>query len=161
MLPTIISEYLAASDRRDQNAVVACFAADAVVFDEDREWRAETAIREWREIVATAFEYTVEVRAASALGPVDGVERHDVHMHLEGNFPGATVDLTNLFGLRADASRVCRSCRSSRRIVVVYRNGRSGPDVPGRSKRVGLWPRRHGQCCHNEHREGYGACPLI
>ncbi len=50
--------------------------------------------------MATAFEYTVEVRGASALGPIDGVERHDVHMHVEGNFPGGTVDLTNRFGLR-------------------------------------------------------------
>jgi SnoaL-like protein len=100
LLPTIISEYFAASDRGDQNALVACFTEDALVFDDEREWRGQAAIRRWREKVATAFEYTVEVRGASALGPVDGVERHDVHMHLEGNFPGGTVDLTNRFGLR-------------------------------------------------------------
>ena len=100
LLPAIISEYFAASDRGDQDAVVACFTDDAVVFDEGRERRGQAAIREWREKVATAFEYTVEVRGASALGTVDGVERHNVHMHLEGNFPGGTVDLTNRFGLR-------------------------------------------------------------
>ena len=50
--------------------------------------------------MANAFEYTVEVRGATALEPVDGVERHDVHIHLEGNFPGGTVDLTQRFGLR-------------------------------------------------------------
>ena len=37
-LPTIISEYLAASDRGDLDAVLACFTEDAVVLDEDREW---------------------------------------------------------------------------------------------------------------------------
>jgi ketosteroid isomerase-like protein len=99
-LPTIISDYLAASDRRDIDAVVACFTEDAVVIDEDREWRGHAGIRQWREKVATAYEYTVEVRDASALGQVDGVHRHDVHTHLEGNFPGGTVDLTNRFGLR-------------------------------------------------------------
>ena len=100
MVPAIISEYFAASDRGDQNAVVACFTDDAVVFDEDREWRGHAGIRLWRETVATAFEYIVEVRGAAERGHVDGAERHDVHTHLEGNFPGGTVDLTQRFGLR-------------------------------------------------------------
>jgi hypothetical protein len=99
-LPTIISDYMAASDSGNVDAIVTCFTDDAVVFDEDREWRGRARIREWRERVATAYEYTVEVRAVVALGLVDGVERHDVYTHLEGNFPGGTVDLTNRFGLR-------------------------------------------------------------
>jgi hypothetical protein len=80
--------------------VVACFTDDAVVLDEDQEWRGEVAIRQWREKVANAYEYTVEVRGAAQLGSVDDVQRHDVHTHLEGNFPGGTVDLTFRFGLR-------------------------------------------------------------
>jgi hypothetical protein len=31
---------------------------------------------------------------------VDGAERHDVHVHLDGNFPGGQVDLTDRFALR-------------------------------------------------------------
>ncbi len=100
LLPTVISEYLAASDRRDIDAVVACFTENAVVLDEDREWRGHAGIRQWRETVANAFEYTVEVRGAAERAQVDGLERHDVHIHLEGNFPGGTVDLTQRFGLR-------------------------------------------------------------
>jgi ketosteroid isomerase-like protein len=99
-LPTIITEYFAASERRDVDAVVASFAEDAVVIDEDKVWRGHAGIRQWRETVATAYEYTVDVRSADAIGQVDGVERHDVHTHLEGNFPGGTVDLTDQFGLR-------------------------------------------------------------
>jgi ketosteroid isomerase-like protein len=99
-LPTIISEYFAASDRRDVDAVVASFAEDAVVVDEDKVWRGHAGIRQWRETVATAYEYTVDVRSADALGEVGGVDRLDVHTHLEGNFPGGTVDLTDRFGLR-------------------------------------------------------------
>ena len=99
-MPTIISEYLAAADRGDVDALVACFANDATVFDEDQEWRGHTEIRKWRTKVATAYEYTVEVRRVVAVGEVDGVERHDVYTHLEGNFPGGTVDLTDRFGLR-------------------------------------------------------------
>jgi ketosteroid isomerase-like protein len=99
-LPAIIGDYLAASDRGDLDALVACFADDAVVFDEDREWHGHAGVRQWREKVATAYEYTVEVRGAAALGEPDGVERRDVYTHLEGNFPGGTVDLTYRFGLR-------------------------------------------------------------
>jgi hypothetical protein len=98
-MPTIISEYLAASDQGDINAVVACFAEDAVVFDEDKEWRGQAGIRLWRETVATAYKYTVEVRGSAALGELEGIERHDVFTHLEGNFPGGEVDLTFRFGL--------------------------------------------------------------
>ena len=99
-LPTIISEYLAASERRDVDAIVATFAEDAVVVDEDKEWSGHAGIRKWRETVATAYEYTVEVRGVAALGEVAGLERHDVYTHLEGNFPGGAVDLTMQFGLR-------------------------------------------------------------
>ena len=101
-LPTVVSDYLAASDRGDLDAVVACFTADAAVLDEDHEWRGQAGIRQWREKVANEYEYTVEVRGAADRGPVDGVERHDVHAHVEGNFPGGTVDLTFRFGLRDD-----------------------------------------------------------
>jgi hypothetical protein len=99
-LPTIVSNYMAASESRSVDAIVACFSDDAVVVDEDQEWRGRPKIRDWREGVATAYEYTVEVRGAAPRGQVDGLERHDVYTHLEGNFPGGTVDLTYRFGLR-------------------------------------------------------------
>jgi ketosteroid isomerase-like protein len=99
-MPTIISDYLAASKDGNVDAVVKCFTDDAVVVDEDQEWRGRARIREWRERVATVYEYTVEVGDVVARGQVDGVERHDVYTHLEGNFPGGTVDLTSRFGLR-------------------------------------------------------------
>jgi ketosteroid isomerase-like protein len=100
-LPPVISEYLAASDRGDAEAIVRCFAEDAVVVDEGREWRGTAPIRRWRATVASAYQYTVQVTGAEALGEVDGVERHDVYIHLEGNFPGGEVDLTDRFALRA------------------------------------------------------------
>jgi hypothetical protein len=98
-IPTIISDYLAAADRGDVDALVACFGNDATVFDEDREWHGHAGIRQWRTRVATAYEYTVEVRRVVGLGTTDGVDHHDVYTHLEGNFPGGTVDLANRFGL--------------------------------------------------------------
>jgi ketosteroid isomerase-like protein len=101
-LPPVVSNYLAASDRDDIDAIIACFTEDAVVVDEDRHWRGASAIRQWREKVATAFEYTVAIIRSEALGEVDGAQRHAVYTHLEGNFPGGQVDLTNRFTLRGD-----------------------------------------------------------
>ena len=101
-LPPVVSNYLAASDRDDVDAIVACFTEDAVVLDEDRHWRGAQAIRQWRENVATAYEYTVAIVGSQALGEVDGGQRHEVYTHLEGNFPGGQVDLTNRFTLRGD-----------------------------------------------------------
>jgi hypothetical protein len=99
-LPAIISDYLAASDAGNVDALVRCFTDDAVVFDENQQWQGHVGIRQWREKVTAAYEYTVEVLGAGDLGQVDGVERHDVYTHLEGNFPGGRVDLTDRFGLR-------------------------------------------------------------
>ena len=99
-LPPVISEYLAASDRGDDEAIVRCFAEDPMIVDEGREWRGTAAIRRWRATVATAYQYTVQVTGAEALGQADGAERHDVYIHLEGNFPGGQVDLTDRFALR-------------------------------------------------------------
>jgi ketosteroid isomerase-like protein len=101
-LPAVVSNYLAASDRDAIDAIVACFTEDAVVLDENRHWRGADAIRQWRESVGTAFEYTVALIGSQALGEVDGGQRREVYTHLEGNFPGGQVDLTNRFTLRGD-----------------------------------------------------------
>ena len=101
-LPPVASNYLAASDRDDIDAIVACFTEDAVVLDENRHWRGADAIRQWRENVATAYEYTVAIIGSQALGELDGGQRREVYTHLEGNFPGGQVDLTNRFTLRGD-----------------------------------------------------------
>jgi ketosteroid isomerase-like protein len=100
--PEVIAEYLGAADRRDTEAVVACFAADAVVVDEHQTWRGTDAIRRWQDTAATAYQYSVELRGADALGEHDGASRYDIHTHLEGDFPAGQVDLTNRFELRDD-----------------------------------------------------------
>ena len=99
-LPPVICDYLAASERGDVGAIVACFAPDGLVVDEDRTWRGAAEIRQWRGSVATAYEYTTELIGAKTLGEADGVARIDVYTHLEGNFPGGKVDLTDHFAVR-------------------------------------------------------------
>jgi ketosteroid isomerase-like protein len=99
-LPSVVSRYFTAADNGDVDTLVDCFTDDAVVADEDGTWHGHAEIREWRENVATAYQYTLEVRGAEPAGRADGLELHDVQTHLEGNFPGGTVDLTYRFGLR-------------------------------------------------------------
>jgi ketosteroid isomerase-like protein len=99
-LPEAITEYLAASELADTDAVLACFTPDALVVDEEREWLGAEAIRQWREDVATAYHHSAAVTGATALGVADGLERYEVHTHLKGNFPGGEVDLTDHFTLR-------------------------------------------------------------
>jgi hypothetical protein len=99
-LPTIISSYFAASDARDVDAIVACFTDDAVVTDEGRTHRGRDEIRQWRQDVNAAYEFTVEVLGETPAGTTDDLIRHDVTAHLEGNFPGGTVDLVHRFELR-------------------------------------------------------------
>jgi hypothetical protein len=99
-LPAAITGYLAAAAESDTGAVVTCFTPDGLVVDEDREWRGAEGIRRWRETVATAYRYTVEVTGATAVDPAEGGETYLVGTHLEGNFPGGAVDLSYRFTLR-------------------------------------------------------------
>ena len=57
-----IAAYFAAAERDDTDALVECFADDAVVFDEDQTWQGRSQITQWRKTVATKFDYTIEVR---------------------------------------------------------------------------------------------------
>jgi hypothetical protein len=99
-LSPVISRYFTAADGGDLDALIGCFTDDSVVSDEERTWRGHAEIRTWRETVATAYQYTLDVLGSEPAGQAGGLERHDVRTHLEGNFPGGTVDLTYRFGLR-------------------------------------------------------------
>lgn len=99
-LPAVISAYLTASERRDVDAMVACFSDDAAVLDEGRLRRGLAEIRHWREDVDTTFEYKSTLTRWSAVAVADGAQRYDVTLHLEGNFPGGEVDLVNSFTIR-------------------------------------------------------------
>ena len=101
-LPPVISQYLTAAEQGDVNALLECFTDDAAVTDEGRTWHGHAEIRRWRENVATAYEYTLAVLGAEPGGQARGLEWHRVLTHLEGNFPGGTVDLNCTFGLRDD-----------------------------------------------------------
>ena len=98
-LAPIVSRYFTTADNGDTEGLIGCFTPDAVVRDEGGSWHGHAEIRRWREDVATAYEYTLEILGAEPVGEEGGLERQDVLTHLEGNFPGGTVELTYRFSL--------------------------------------------------------------
>src|SRR5216683_6598621 len=92
-VPDVISRYFAAQAARDFDALLTLFADDAVVVDEGQTRRGASQIRAWRENVASAYDYTTELRGVQDAG--QGM--YVAHVHLEGNFPGGTVDLRYRF----------------------------------------------------------------
>jgi ketosteroid isomerase-like protein len=94
-LPTAIAAYIAASNAHD--AAAACFADDAVVWDEGRERQGNAAIRGWMEEVSEKYRPAVEV--------IDVAETDDktiVTGRVSGNFPGSPVELRYAFTLAGE-----------------------------------------------------------
>jgi uncharacterized protein (TIGR02246 family) len=100
-VPDVITRYFVAQTARDFDSLLTLFAEDAVVIDEGRTRRGASEIRAWRENVATAYEYTTELR--DVMASPDG--KYIAQVHLEGNFPGGTVDLRYRFTIDGDAIR--------------------------------------------------------
>lgn len=95
-VPDVIARYLGLAATGDLDALLGCFADDAVVTDEGETYRGRDAIRRWRETVASKFTYTVDVVDAESPAADDYV----VTARLDGNFPGSPVDLRFRFGVR-------------------------------------------------------------
>jgi ketosteroid isomerase-like protein len=97
-LPEVIGRYFTAHDRRDTDAALATFAADAVVLDDGHEYRSPEEIRDWLARASTQFTYTRTFTGAEAVTP----EAWLVTNRLEGDFPGGVVDLRYRFRIAND-----------------------------------------------------------
>jgi hypothetical protein len=97
-LPVIINAYLAAADAQDGEAMAACFAADGYVVDEGNTYRGYDEIVGWRKLTASKWTYTSTVTGRERVSD----REHLVFVHLEGDFPGGTADLTYRFTIDAD-----------------------------------------------------------
>ena len=95
-LPEVITTYLAAHHARDLEPAIACYTEDAVTVDEGHTYRGKQEIRDWLASAAAGYTYSTELVAAQR---IDGDRYVAVH-HLEGDFPGGTVDLRFQFTLR-------------------------------------------------------------
>lgn len=94
--PPSVAGYFAA-DKTDVDALVRCFADDAVVRDEGRTYDGLAAIRKWKEETSTKYQYTSE-----PLSCTEAEGRVVVTSRLTGNFPGSPVDLRYSFQLAGD-----------------------------------------------------------
>jgi hypothetical protein len=92
-LPEVVTRYQLAHDRRDTDAALSAFAANARVVDDGKEYRGSDQIRGWLEHAASEYTFTRSLVRAEA---TDG-GRWLVVNHLEGNFPGGVVDLRYQF----------------------------------------------------------------
>ena len=99
--PAVITRYFAAQAARNFDTLVTLFADDAIVIDEGKTRRGTKEIRAWRENVASVYEYTTDLVGVEAADEREYVAR----VHLEGNFPGGTVDLHYRFTVDGDSIR--------------------------------------------------------
>ncbi len=99
-LPDLLKRYFAAQNRHDIEALVACFAADAVVHDEGQDMVGTEAIRSWKEATSAKYQVSVEPLASRA-----EAGRTVVVARVSGTFPGSPAKLTYRFGL-ADDGRI-------------------------------------------------------
>jgi len=96
-LPRPVASYLAAETARDPDMLARCFADDALVHDEDHDYRGLDAIRSWKREVQAKYQYVMEPLGASV-----SEETVRLRVRLTGNFPGSPAEVTFTFTLAND-----------------------------------------------------------
>jgi hypothetical protein len=95
-LPIILQRYFEAQNTHDIEAMVACFAPDAVIRDEGRDIIGEEAVRAWKEETSANYRITAEpLEYRIDAGTV-------IVVKVAGNFPGSPANLTYRFRFSAD-----------------------------------------------------------
>lgn len=94
-LPSAISDYQSAHDRRDTAVALAQFADGATVVDDGRTYEGLAGVESFLRTVASEYTYTRTLVSAEEVEP----GRWLVTNHLAGDFPGGEVDLTYEFRL--------------------------------------------------------------
>ncbi|MFE5162248.1 nuclear transport factor 2 family protein [Streptomyces sp. NPDC056697] len=94
-LPDVVKRYLKAHNEHDAPAASATLTPDATVIDDGRTYQGIPAIERWLDRATSEYTYTTTLIGAEQ----DGPDRCTVTQHLEGDFPGGTVDLHYRFTL--------------------------------------------------------------
>ena len=95
-LPKPIANYFKA-DKKNGEAIVACFSDEAVVKDEGQTYKGLDAIKQWKANASTKYTYTVEPMFLR-----ESEEQMIVIGLVAGNFPGSPVNLQYVFKLEGD-----------------------------------------------------------
>src|SRR4051812_41363819 len=91
-LPDPLDRYFAAQNAHDVDAMVTCFASDAIVHDEGEDIVGTAAIRAWKEKTSARYRITAEPRACRV---EDGWTV--VVVRVSGTFDGSPANLTYRF----------------------------------------------------------------
>ena len=93
-LPPIIQRYLDASNAHDVKSILACFADDALVRDENETRRGEIDIERWASETIDKYKFHFEPLSAE-------VRENEtiVSMEVSGSFPGSPITLDYHFTL--------------------------------------------------------------
>jgi hypothetical protein len=93
-LPGPVANYLAAEKAKDADKLALCFADDALVHDEGRDYRGRDAIRAWKREADAKYTFVLEPLNATVKE-----NRVILRARLTGNFPGSPVELDHTFAL--------------------------------------------------------------
>ena len=96
-LPTPVATYLAAEKAKDAEMLSVCFAADALVHDEGRDYPSLDAIKSWKREADRKYQFVLEPLDASVSG-----RTVKLRARLTGNFPGSPVERDHTFTLEND-----------------------------------------------------------
>ena len=87
-LPPLIQCYIDVSNAHDVESILACFANDAVVRDENATHRGRIEIERW--ITTTIEKYKFQFKPLSS---VEGDNETIVSIEVSGTFPGSPISL--------------------------------------------------------------------
>jgi hypothetical protein len=96
-LPSVIQKYIDASNAHDVKSILACFAEDAVVRDENATMNGKVDIEGW--ITTTIDKYKFQFK------PLSSQERDNenvVSVEVSGTFPGSPISLDYHFAITND-----------------------------------------------------------
>lgn len=95
-LPQPLAEFIRAKNAHDSAALTACFAPDAVVYDDGAEMRGRPAIKEWSEGVNKAYSLTME-----PTGLTEAEDETVLTALVSGNFDGSPLEFEYRFKIKA------------------------------------------------------------
>jgi ketosteroid isomerase-like protein len=96
-VPAPIARFLSAEKAKDADLLVLCFADDALVHDEGRDYRGRDAIRSWKLEAEAKYRYVMEPLDVSV-----NPNTAKLRVRLTGDFPGSPIELDYAFVLRND-----------------------------------------------------------
>ena len=95
--PGPVTEYLAAEEAKDADALSRCFDEDGSVHDEGQDYHGRDSIRRWKQAADAKYRYVLQTVSIQTFGDLV-----TVRARLTGEFPGSPVELDHIFRLSGD-----------------------------------------------------------